>query len=81
MAAFLRPSSPLKKRGESHITLGKPASALASMLARSLARHSSCSDFETFYFDKNWTGLERVEFPTYGWSLEPDQAIAGWLNL
>ena len=28
-------------------------------------------DFETFYFDtKDWSGLDRVEIPTYGWSLD-----------
>jgi hypothetical protein len=29
------------------------------------------ADFETFYFDtKEWSGLDRVEIPTYGWSLD-----------
>ena len=28
------------------------------------------ADFETFYFDKEWTDLTRVEIPTYGWSLD-----------
>src|SRR6266545_1442190 len=28
------------------------------------------ADFETFYFDQEWTNLARVEIPTYGWSLD-----------
>jgi hypothetical protein len=28
------------------------------------------ADFETFYFDDRFTGLDRVEIPTYGWSLD-----------
>jgi hypothetical protein len=28
------------------------------------------ADFETFYFDKEWTDLTRVEIPTFGWSLD-----------
>ena len=28
------------------------------------------ADFQTFYFDKEWTGLTRVEIPTFGWSLD-----------
>jgi hypothetical protein len=27
-------------------------------------------NFETFYFDPGFRGLTRVEFPTYGWSLD-----------
>lgn len=27
-------------------------------------------DFETFYFGSEFSGLERVEIPTYGWSLD-----------
>ena len=26
--------------------------------------------FRTFHFDKEWTGLTRVEIPSYGWSLD-----------
>lgn len=29
------------------------------------------ADFQTFYFDpKDWSGLTRVEIPTWGWSLD-----------
>jgi hypothetical protein len=28
------------------------------------------ADFETFYFGPEWSGLTRVEIPTYGWSLD-----------
>ena len=29
------------------------------------------ADFQTFFFDtKDWSGLDRVEIPTYGWSLD-----------
>jgi hypothetical protein len=28
------------------------------------------ADFETFYFPSEFTGLSRVEIPTYGWSLD-----------
>lgn len=27
-------------------------------------------DFETFYFSPEWSGLTRVEIPTYGWCLD-----------
>lgn len=28
------------------------------------------ADFQTFYFDKEWIDLTRVEIPTFGWSLD-----------
>jgi hypothetical protein len=28
------------------------------------------ADFQTFYFDNEWSGLSRVEIPTWGWSLD-----------
>jgi hypothetical protein len=28
------------------------------------------ADFETFHFGPEWSGLTRVEIPTYGWSLD-----------
>ena len=28
------------------------------------------ADFQTFYFDSHFTGLDRVEIPTYGWALD-----------
>jgi PEP-CTERM motif len=28
------------------------------------------ADFQTFYFDKEWTELTRVEIPSWGWSLD-----------
>ena len=28
------------------------------------------ADFQTFYFGPEWSGLTRVEIPTYGWSLD-----------
>ena len=45
------------------------------------------ADFQTFYFDKEWKGLNRVEIPTFGWSLDnlvvsvPEPAVSALLLL
>ncbi len=45
------------------------------------------ADFQTFYFGPEFSGLTRVEIPTYGWSLDnlvvtiPEPSVGGLLFL